>query len=359
MVDLDTGDVIGHKYEIKEVLTHRDCYVSVYIATNIRTKEEIILKINHRVNIIMYEANLYQCKLRDLDGFPSLKWWYKKRERPYQYGAIALDRLGPSLDNVITEQMEGSKFSLKTTLQVMNQVITRIQALHERFVIHRGIKPDNFCIGLQGSEAENKVYMIDFDAAKIYLSLGWHIPYKKQNHVGNPNWASLAVDDRVEASRRDDMESAGFMAVYFLKGSLPWFSDSESSPYPDYCKKSETTLEYLCEDLPEELSTYISYCRSLKFDQEPDYDYCRSLFRQVFKREGFEDDGIYDWTTPKVEVDVKVETEIEENTSGDVNIAENETPKVMVDLKIEAGIQNCISRGVDTPLEKEPLTSGR
>ncbi|ODN93557.1 hypothetical protein L198_05423 [Cryptococcus wingfieldii CBS 7118] len=231
-----------------------------------------------------------------------------------------MDRLGPSLDSVM-EKTKEDEFSLKTTLQIMDQVITRIQALHERHYIHRGIKPDNFCIGLPGSKTENTVYMIDFDNVKVFRDpeTHMHIPYQEdRNPTVNPYWSSLTVDSRIESSRRDDMESAGYMAVFFLKGCLPWWYERECRPaYPEHCQKKDTTLEYLCADLPEELSTYISYSRSLKFDDEPDYEYCRGLLRRVFEREGYKDDGVYDWArSPQVSAWGGDDTDVETSEDG-------------------------------------------
>ncbi|ODN96919.1 hypothetical protein I350_07892 [Cryptococcus amylolentus CBS 6273] len=292
------------RYEIKEVITHRD-------RKNIQTQEEVALKLNTAEHRVRLETEFYDDSIRDLEGFPSKRWSWE--HGCYCLGAIALDRLGPSLDTVIKE-VDESKFSLKTTLQIMDQVITRIQALHGRHIVHRGIKPDNFCIGLKGSKTENKVYMIDFDLSKKYIKDGVHIRDYGDN-VGNTFWMSLAIHKGYEPVRRDDMESAGFLAIYLLKGGLPWFCEGRSSAImrgstlialPKRISRlisfSEaiTALQELCKDLPEEIITYITYCRSLQFAQEPDYGYCRELFRQVFKREGFKDDGLCDWSTPEL-----------------------------------------------------------
>ncbi|ODN74119.1 hypothetical protein L202_07576 [Cryptococcus amylolentus CBS 6039] len=294
----EIGTVIGGRYEIKEVITHRDREVSVYVATDIETQEEVALKLNTAFDRVRRETKFYDYSIRDLEGFPSKRWckiWSWEREY-HGYGAIALDRLGPSLDTLINE-VEESKFSLKTTLQIMNQVITRIQALHERHIVHRGIRPDNFCIGLRGSKTENKVYLIDFDLSKKYIMDGVHIQDYGDN-VGNQDWTSLAIAEGYEPVRRDDMESAGFLAIYLLKGKLPWLCEYRSSSVMR--GKAITALQELCKDLPEEIITYIIYCRSLQFAQEPDYGYCRELFRQVFEREGYKDDGLCDWSTPQL-----------------------------------------------------------
>ncbi|ODN74121.1 hypothetical protein, variant 1 [Cryptococcus amylolentus CBS 6039] len=246
----DIGTFIAGRYMITEVITHRDCEVSVYVATDTIAQEEVALKLNTARHRFRCEAEFYDDSIRDLEGFPRMRWAW---EHCFCYfTAIALDRLGPSLGALIKE-VEESKFSLKTTLQIMNQVITRIQALHERHIIHRGIKPDNFCIGMPGSKTENTVYMIDFDHAKKFRDplTHLHIPYREENDVGNSSqtslgvhpWTSLAVDQRVEASRRDDMESAGYMAVLFLKGCLPWCYGRDYCPsYPEHLESKRINV---------------------------------------------------------------------------------------------------------------------
>lgn len=58
---------------------------------------------------------------------------------------------------------------------LVDQMIARIEYLHTRSLLHRDIKPDNFCMG--GSQPK-KLFIIDFGLAKKYMSNGKHIPYK-------------------------------------------------------------------------------------------------------------------------------------------------------------------------------------
>jgi len=44
--------------------------------------------------------------------------------------------------------------------------------------------------------------------------------------------------------------------------------------------------QVLCKGFPLEFVTYFQYCRSLRFDDKPDYSYMRKLFRDLFAREG-------------------------------------------------------------------------
>ena len=98
----------------------------------------------------------------------------------------------------------------------------------------------------------------------------------------------------------DDLESLGYMLLYFLRGSLPW----QGLTATDQMQKEELILEEkrrintedLCEDLPQEFAVYFDYIRSLKFDEKPKYFYLRKIFRDLFVREGFDYDHVYDWT---------------------------------------------------------------
>lgn len=60
-------------------------------------------------------------------------------------------------------------------------------------------------------------------------------------------------------------------------------------------KKLSTPIEILCKGWPVEFSTYLSYTRGLKFDEKPEYSYCKKLFKSLYERHGFEYDQQYDW----------------------------------------------------------------
>lgn len=156
-----------------------------------------------------------------------------------------------------------------------------------------------------GKEA-NIVYVIDFGLAKKYRDhrTHVHIPYREnKNLTGTARYASINTHLGIEQCRRDDLESLGFVLMYFNRGSLPWQGLRAATKKQKYQKISDrkvaTTVNELCKSYPPEFATYLRYCRTLKFDDRPDYSYLRSLFRDLYLREGFADDNIFDWTLLK------------------------------------------------------------
>ncbi|CAG8841322.1 10933_t:CDS:2, partial [Racocetra persica] len=90
-------------------------------------------------------------------------------------------------------------------------------------------------------------------------------------------------------SRRDDLESLGYVMMYFCRGSLPWQGLKAATKKQKYDrimeKKMTTPTELLCRTFPNEFAIYLNYTRSLRFDDKPDYSYLRKLFRDLFEKD--------------------------------------------------------------------------
>ena len=185
-------------------------------------------------------------------------------------------------------------------LLIAIQLMKHFQKIHAERIIHRDVKPDNFLIGSQESNRDT-VYIIDFGLAKCYMnSAGEHIPYKDgKNLTGTARYASIATHQGKEQSRRDDLECIGHVLLYLLKGSLPWQGLPGRSKNEKYAaikkKKIDTPLEDLCRGQPAEFKEFMEYCRSLKFEQEPNYKTCLGFFEGCMERHSF-DVTIFDYT---------------------------------------------------------------
>src|SRR5277367_4445842 len=180
--------------------------------------------------------------------------------------------------------------------------LSRVQTIHEKNLIYRDIKPDNFLIGRSNSKSANVIHVVDFGMAKQYRDpkTKQHIPYRERKSLsGTARYMSINTHLGREQSRRDDLEAHGRVFMYFLRGGLPWQGLKAATNKQKYEKIGEkkqlTAIKELTEGFPNEFGQYLQYVRELGFEDTPDYDYLRGLFDTILKKEGNTDDGQYDW----------------------------------------------------------------
>jgi casein kinase 1 len=290
---------VGGKYTLEKRLGS-GAFGELYQGTDITTQESVAIKLekaNTKYPQLLYEARLYRSFANNV-GVPSLHWFGEEDN----YNVMVLDLLDNSLEDLFCQC--GRTFSLKTVLLLADQMIRRVEYLHSKYFIHRDIKPDNFLMGL--GEQARTVHIIDFGLAKKYRdsrNLQEHIPYKEgKNMIGTARFASLGAHLGFEQGRRDDLEAVGYVLVYFLLGSLPWQgvkAENEGAKNQRITNmKIGTPARVLCKDCPREFAEYLEYCKSLRFEETPDYNFLRRLFEDLLVRSGYTDDGVFDWMEP-------------------------------------------------------------
>ncbi|XP_032222109.1 casein kinase I isoform X3 [Nematostella vectensis] len=275
----------------------------IYLCVHTENGEEKAVKLESqkaRHPQLLYESKLYKI-LAGGSGIPAIRHFSQEND----YNVLVMDLLGPSLEDLFN--FCNRKFNMKTVLMLADQMIARIEYVHNKNFIHRDIKPDNFLMGI-GRHC-NKLYLIDFGLAKKYRDsrTKQHISYREdKNLTGTARYASINAHLGIEQSRRDDMESLGYVLMYFNRSNLPWQGlkvDKAATKKQKYEKISEkkmsTPVEVLCKGFPAEFSMYLNYCKGLRFEEAPDYMYLRQLFRILFRTLNHQYDYIFDWTTLK------------------------------------------------------------
>nr|KAJ0204177.1 hypothetical protein LSAT_V11C500257780 [Lactuca sativa] len=239
-------------------------FSEVYAGVNLLSEEEVAIKLHPQ---LYHESEIYK-RLQGGVGIPILKWFGVERG----YNIMVIDLLGPNLQELLDRC--GGTFSLKTVLMLANQL----------------------------------VYITYFGLAKLYMDpeTDEHISYREhKSFVGTHRYASLYTHCGVEQSRRVDVESLGYVLVYFLKGSLPWQgisvgSNEEELNHKLMIKKFNTKPEELCESCPPEFAAWVKCMRLTLFSEMPSYIYLMAITQRLFKSKGYKFDYVYDWSiSPK------------------------------------------------------------
>ena len=262
-------------------------FSKVYSVLSLKDKEIYALKSekkNSEIKLLKSEAfNLFNLKGFGIPKF--ITFGYNKN-----YAILIEELLGKSLHNIFIEN--GKKCNLIDFCQIGIQLLDRLEWIHSKNYLYIDIKPENILIG---KKEPNVIYFVDFGFCKKYRSskTGKHILPKITGQLnGALRYASPHSLKGKEASRRDDLIALGYMLIYLYKKTLPWDFDM---PHVDY--NIINKIKYLKENngggslfknLPKEMVDYIKYTRNLKFDQNPNYLYLRSLFVKILAHNNYD-----------------------------------------------------------------------
>ena len=287
-------DLIAENFVILTTIG-KGAFGEISLSYDLRENIEVAIKREKKTNKIPQiktESKVYQKLLniqlgQDISGSKIISQetilgvpkFYGVGESPDFYYLI-MEFLGPNLNNLLN-YCGVRKFTISTVCLIGLQMLNRIEYIHKHHYLHRDIKPENFCIGTE--EKTNVIYLMDFGLSKRYKNSKnfQHIPYREgRSLIGTARYVSINTHLGIEPSRRDDIESIGYVLIYFLKGNLPWqgLKDGDQKYIRIMEKKLQIPTEVLCYGLPDEFVHYLNYTKNLKFEERPDYDYLRNLF---------------------------------------------------------------------------------
>ena len=275
--------IIFKKYHpIKQI--GRGTFSTVYLAIIVNTNKYVAIKAEKKsqnsVELLKAEAFL----LYSLRGFgiPEVISYGKTK----YHNILVIPLLGKSLLDMFI--LRPSPININDICISSLQILDRIEWVHANNIVYRDIKPENFLFGKSDNDV---LYLIDFGLCRKYRSskTGQHIPPKNLGKfTGTSRYASVYAMAGNEQSRRDDIESIGYMIIYFMKKKLPWQGIRGNSYKECYHKlflmKKHMDLEILCRGLPKEVLEYMKYAKNLKFEQEPNYKYLKNLFQIILSK---------------------------------------------------------------------------
>ena len=289
------NQLIFSKYLVRKKVG-KGSFGTVYQGVNTATNEKIAIKVEKREKNDpgTLESEALRLVYLQGEGIPKVYCYGNNAA----HNLLVEELLGKSLEDIFNAN--GKPFSLKTVCVLGIEMIKRIQYIHSKYYIHRDIKPDNFMIGRGVNE--KKIYIIDFGLAKKYYSASkaQHIKFCTGKHlIGTARYCGRNAHRGYEQGRRDDIESIGYVLMYFLLGILPWqglkVKKNEDQFERIALKKYSTSFKELTEGQPEEFLLYFKHCDNLNFEDQPNYVYLIGLFQSIidkYCRECFYD---FDW----------------------------------------------------------------
>ena len=324
------------KYQVNQIIG-KGSFGCIFKGTNIIDKSDIAIKVekkSSKVHLLETESN-YLSNLKGY-GIPEIKSYGYSRN----FYILIEELLGINLSQLKNK----INFKIKDIAMMAIQIIDRIEFVHSKYIIHRDIKPENFTIGYKNVGI---IYIIDFGISRKYKSsrTGKHLKFSLTGKMfGTVKYLSYNASRGVEQSRRDDLESIGYMLISLANGKLPWqgIKLKEGNINKKYLEmlmlKKFTPLEKICAGLPIEFVEYLKYCKLLNFEQDPNYDYLRNLFLNILTKNNLINDMKFSWIINKQSIN-----------NNDINLNKE---KYINKLKRRQSPQIRLYRAIQNSLEK-------
>ncbi|KAJ3037390.1 Tau-tubulin kinase 2 [Rhizophlyctis rosea] len=188
---------------------------------------------------------------------------------------------------------------MATTVILARDMLRALEALHEVGIVHRDVKPANFCLEhMETNRPERaRCYLVDFGLARRYKNPSGKVrePRPKVGFRGTPRYASLRAHQGQEVGRVDDLLSLFYIVWEFLEGHLPWSRHQDKKEIAEIKARQMDIKEV--QKLPKPMVEMFRYLLTLSYYDRPDYDFIESLLQRLLVHCGKDWSARYDWET--------------------------------------------------------------
>ncbi|CAD8088486.1 unnamed protein product [Paramecium primaurelia] len=206
------------------------------------------------------------------------------------------DKYGPSLK--LCFQFANKNFTLGTICMIGIQMLNILEKMHGQFIVHRNLRPKKILT----VPNKNEFVLIDFQhSVKFKHKNGKYIGLgsKFSSQTKLTKFSSLNQHLGLTASPKDDLESLGFILMYFLKnGDMFKVKETVSKSKQMEEQKLRMIPEKFCKDMPIEFLQYFQFVRLTNVQQYPlsDYEFLKKFFRSILQQLNInEKEFQYDW----------------------------------------------------------------
>ncbi|OMJ68063.1 hypothetical protein SteCoe_34594 [Stentor coeruleus] len=276
--------ILGDRFEIKKKL-HSNTFYKVYKANDLKTLSKVVIKCDRRnikFSLIKYESEILE-NLAVSPGAHRILDKGEYKDRCY----MVMNYLGKSLSDKLKDY--DNRISSGCSLKITEELLLRIEYLHKAGFVHRDIKPDKILTGY-GLNWQS-LYIIGYRYAvrvnQNENANNFHL--EPENYI----YSSLNSSNKLPYTKRDDLESVIYLLIHLYTGSLPWLYTPCLPEKKIKELKESISLGKLCKSLPVEILMMARYIRSLRYNEEPNYQMMRNSIRYLSSK--MKINLAYDW----------------------------------------------------------------
>jgi len=286
--------LINNKYIIDSNIG-KGQFGSVYKGYHKKTRELVAIKLEKMISPIKLLKNettiLNYLHNNGSRNIPQVHW--------YGLYANSTCLVMTLYDYSLYDYVKSNELAVQQIQRIMIETIDIIENIHNSFVLHRDIKPQNFMI------KNNELFIIDFGFSTFYIDDNKkHLQVKTNNIencniIGTPKYISVNIHNGITPSRRDDLISIGYIFIFLLNKQLPWDNShiiennnnnyneihilNPKNQYMNRLKQLDAIelLNTKENTLCQAVYYFLKYCYSLKYDEDPNYNSIKQLIMKT------------------------------------------------------------------------------